>query len=208
VLQRRKYWFVLVARALTDSAWYFYLFWIPGYFQEVRGFDLQMVGKLLWIPYFASDLGALGGAWASSALIQRGIGLDRGRKSILVPSAILCMFGAFTYFVSSSYVALGLVSLTLFGHQSWSSNIHTVITEITPPKHVAVLYGVTGAAGTLMGAVSQPLIGRVIDVHGYAPAFVAAGAVYVLAIVLLLSAGKIERIRRMREAEVRRVTAV
>ena len=36
-LRRRKYWCVLTARALTDAAWYFYLFWMPGYFQEVRG---------------------------------------------------------------------------------------------------------------------------------------------------------------------------
>jgi ACS family hexuronate transporter-like MFS transporter len=195
VLRRRKYWLTLVARALTDSAWYFYLFWIPGYFQEVRGFDLATVGRLLWIPYFFSDIGALGGAWASSALIGRGWTLDHGRKAILIPSATLCVFGGLTYFVDRPFIAIALVSLALFGHQSWSSNLHTVITEITPQRHVALLYGLTGAAGTLMGALSQPLIGWAVDIHGYAPAFLYAGGVYVLAISSLLAAGKIERIR-------------
>ena len=196
VLRRRKYWCILAARAMTDSAWYFYLFWMPGYFQEVRGFDLKMVGLLLWIPYFMADLGALSGAWTSSALIKRGFSVDRGRKCVLLPSAFLSMFGGLTYFVAGPYVALAVVSLALFSHQSWSSNLHTAITEIAPPKHVAVLYGMTGAAGTLMGALTQPVIGRVIDAAGYAPAFIYAGATYAVAAALLLSAGKIERIRR------------
>jgi ACS family hexuronate transporter-like MFS transporter len=93
-------------------------------------------------------------------------------------------------------MALALVSLALFGHLSWSSNIHTVITEIAPPRHVAVLYGITGAAGTLLGAVAQLVIGRIIDLWGYKPAFVWAGVMYLLAAILLLAAGTVERIRR------------
>jgi sugar phosphate permease len=93
-------------------------------------------------------------------------------------------------------LALALVSLALFGHQSYGSNIHTVITEITPPRHVAVLYGITGAAGTLLGAAAQLAIGRVIDSFGYKPAFVWAGGMALLAAALLLAAGRIERIRR------------
>ena len=196
VLKTRKYWCVLGARASTDAAWYFYLFWIPGYFQDVRRFDLATVGRFLWIPYFCAGVGALTGAWASSALIRRGLGLDRSRKTILFASASLCVVGASACFAPTAYLALALVSLALFGHQSYGSNIHTVITEITPPRHVAVLYGITGAAGTLLGAAAQLAIGRVIDLFGYKPAFVWAGGMAVLAAIFLLAAGTIERIRR------------
>ena len=196
VLKTRKYWCVLGARASTDAAWYFYLFWIPGYFQDVRRFDLASVGRLLWIPFFSAGVGALAGAWASSGLIRRGLGLDRSRKTILLASASLCIVGASACFAPAAYLALVLVSLALFGHQSYGSNIHTVITEITPPRHVAVLYGITGAAGTLLGAAAQLVIGRVIDSFGYKPAFVWAGGMALLAAALLLAAGRIERIRR------------
>ena len=196
VLKTRKYWCVLAARASTDAAWYFYLFWIPGYFQDVRRFDLATVGRFLWIPFFCAGVGALTGAWASSALIRRGLGLDRSRKTILFASLSLCVVGASACFAPAAYLALALVSLALFGHQSYGSNIHTVITEITPPRHIAVLYGITGAAGTLLGAVAQLAIGRVIDLFGYKPAFVWAGGMAVLAAIFLLAAGTIERIRR------------
>ena len=199
VLKTRKYWCVLAARASADAAWYFYLFWIPGYFQDVRRFDLASVGRLLWIPFFSAGVGALVGAWASSGLIRRGLGLDRSRKTILFASASLCVVGASACFAPAAYLALALVSLALFGHQSFGSNIHTVITEITPPRHVAVLYGITGAAGTLLGAAGQLGIGRVIDSFGYRPAFVWAGGMALLAAALLVVAGRIERIRRQKD---------
>lgn len=194
VLATRKYWCTLAARGCSDAAWYFYLFWMPGYFQEVRGMPLVSVGRLLWIPYFAAGIGAIVGAWTSSALIHRGYGLSRGRKLVLIPSAALATLGAAVYFVPSHSLAIAIVAVALFGHQSWSSNIHTAISEISPPAHVAVLYGITGAAGTLMGAVAQLVIGPVVDVAGYQSVFVGTGLMYVLAILLLSAAGKIEPI--------------
>jgi ACS family hexuronate transporter-like MFS transporter len=195
VLRTRKYLCILAARSCSDGAWYFYLFWMPGFFQEVRGISLATVGRSLWIPYLAAGVGAIAGAWASSALIHRGIGLSRSRKSVMLPSALLCALGASAGFIPSYPLALGVFSLALFGHQSWSSNIHTAISEITPPAHVAVLYGITGAAGTLMGAVAQLVIGPVVDAIGYNPVFLGAGAMYVAAAALLLCAGRIESIR-------------
>jgi len=190
VLGHRKYLCTLAARAMTDSAWFFYLFWLPGYFQQVRGFDLKMVGLTLWIPYLAADIGALAGAWASSGLIRRGHSVNFSRKAILVPSAALL-----TYFAGSASLGLAIISLAMFGHLSWASNIHTVITEITPPRHVATLYGITGATGTLLGAVTQPVIGYLVDISGYAPAFLYAGGAYFAAIALALSAGRVEPIQ-------------
>jgi len=196
VLKTRKYWCVLAARGCSDAAWYFYLFWIPGYFQEARGLSLAAVGKTLWAPYFCSFLGALAGAAASSALIRRGWSLHRSRLTALLISASLCAFGASAGFAPGTSLALALVSLALFAHQSWSTNIHTVITEISPPQHVAILYGMTGAAGTFIGAAAQLVLGPLIDRHGYKPAFVWVAGTYVLAASLLVSAGVLEPIRR------------
>jgi sugar phosphate permease len=111
-----------------------------------------------------------------------------------VASAALCFAGSWAWLPPGAPLALALVSLALFAHQAWSTNIHTAITEISPPAHVSVLYGITGAAGTLMGAVVQSAVGPVVDRVGYDPAFVGAGSLYVLAVALLAAAGRIERI--------------
>ena len=196
VLFSRKFSMILCARALADIVWYFYLFWIPGYFQEVRGFDLGMVAKLIWIPFFFGDIGSIAGAWASSALVRRGYSLTFSRKVVLVSSASCCIVGAIATYAPGQYLSLALVSLAVFGHLSWGANLHTVITEISPERHVAVVYGFTGAAGTLVGGISQPLIGRVVDLFGYGPAFLGTAIVFLLAIGMLMGAGRIERIQR------------
>jgi MFS transporter, ACS family, hexuronate transporter len=195
VLRRRKYWCILMARALTDGAWWFVLFWTPGYFQEVRGFDLTMVGRWLWMPYLGADLGALAGGWLAAVLIQRGLGTSAGSKLVLIPSAMLAAIGSLACIVGSPFLAIGLLTAALFGHFSWATNIHTAVSEISPRRHQAVLYGITGAAGTLAGALTQPLIGYVVDVAGYDPAFVCVGAAYLAAIAFLLAAGRIEPLR-------------
>jgi ACS family hexuronate transporter-like MFS transporter len=195
VLRRRKYWCMLGARALSDGAWWFFLVWMPGYFQEVRHFDLAMVGRWLWMPYLGADLGALAGGWLAAMLIRRGLSASFGRKLVLVPSGIFGALGTLVYFVGNPFLALGLLSVALFGHLSWATNVHTAVSEISPRRHQAVLYGITGAAGTLAGALTQPLIGYVVDVAGYAPAFVCVGIIYLLAIVSLVAAGRIEPLR-------------
>jgi len=195
VLRRRKYWLLLISRALCDSVWFFYIFWMPGYFQEVRGFSLSKIGIFLWIPYLIADTGALLGAWVSSVLVKRGNSVDYSRRVVLVASAICCMAGAATGFPSHAVAALGLVSLALFGGLSYGSSINTAITEVIPKKHVAVLFGITGAAGTVLGAISQPLVGHLVDSVGYTFAFVGSGLAFALALVLLLGAGKIELIQ-------------
>ncbi len=196
VLKTRKYWCVLAARACADAAWYFYLFWIPGYFQEARGLSLARVGRILWVAYFCAFLGPFAGAAASSALIRRGWGLYRSPKTVMLVFAFLCACSAAAGFAPNTSLAMGLVSLALLSHQAMSTNLHTVITEISPPKHVAILYGMTGAAGTFIGAASQLVLGPIIDLHGYKPAFAWVAGMYVLAAGLLVGAGALEPIRR------------
>jgi ACS family hexuronate transporter-like MFS transporter len=125
-------------------------------------------------------------------LIQRGLGTNLGRKLVLYPSAALGMLGSLVYFVGNPYLAVGLLSVALFGHLSWATNVHTVVSEISPRRHLAVLYGITGAAGTLAGVLTQPLIGRVVDRAGYGPAFVCVAAIYLTAAASLAAAGRIE----------------
>jgi len=72
------------------------------------------------------------GAWLSSALIHRGYSIDRGRKIVMAPSALLAAMGAGVYFAPGQMLAIAIMAAALCGHQAWSSNLHTAISEISP----------------------------------------------------------------------------
>lgn len=191
-LRSRRYGCLLLGRACTDSAWYFYLFWMPGYFQDARRLSLADVGQLLWIPFLAAGIGAVFGAWAGTALIERGWTLSRSRRTMLAASAALGAGGAAASLAPGYLSALVIISFALFGHQSWSSNMHTAITEAVPPRHVAMLYGITGAAGTLGGVAMQAIVGRLVDAGGYDGAFLLTGGLYLTAIGFVFAAGSLD----------------
>jgi ACS family hexuronate transporter-like MFS transporter len=190
-LRSRRYWCLLSGRACADSAWYFYLLWMPGYFQDERHLSLAAVGSLLWIPFLAAGLGALFGAWAGTALIAHGWELGRSRRTMLVLSSLAAGAGALAYLAPGYVSALAIISFALFGHTSFSSNMHTAITEAAPARHVAVLYGMTGAAGTLGGVAMQSAVGRIVDAGGYGGAFLLTAVLYLVSIVCVMGAGSL-----------------
>ncbi|MGB6728145.1 MAG: MFS transporter, partial [Terracidiphilus sp.] len=79
---------LIFAKFMSDSAWYFYLLWLPKYLYDARGFDIKQVSYFAWIPYAASGIGSFLGGWLSSALLSRGRSLDFSRKFVLGLSAL------------------------------------------------------------------------------------------------------------------------
>ena len=45
------------AKFMSDSAWYFLLFWLPKYLYDARGFDIRQVSYYAWIPYWLRSAG-------------------------------------------------------------------------------------------------------------------------------------------------------
>src|SRR5690606_31355337 len=61
----RQSWGLFLPRVVADPVWWFYLFWLPKYLQDARGFSIQEVGMFVWMPYLSADLGSLAGGWLS-----------------------------------------------------------------------------------------------------------------------------------------------
>ena len=81
LLSYREFWGILIARVVSDFPFYFFLFWLPQYLIDVRGFDLRAIAMFAWLPWVAADLGALTGGSLSSALVTRGYTINRAREN-------------------------------------------------------------------------------------------------------------------------------
>jgi ACS family hexuronate transporter-like MFS transporter len=195
LLRYREVWGLVAAKFLSDAAWYFYLFWLPKYLYDARGFDIKAVGAFAWIPLAAAGLGCLAGGWLSSYLLVRGLPLDRARKIALGLSAVVMPV---VWLVPGAPVAwaLAIFSLAYFGQQSWSTLVMILPADLFPRNAVGAVAGLVGFGGAMGGVVFGQAVGRLLDAgFGYGLVFALAGSLHVLAFgVICLSVPTVRRI--------------
>ena len=184
----RETWGLVTAKFLSDAAWYFYLFWLPKYLYDARGFDIKAVGTFAWIPYAASGIGCLAGGSLSSYLIGRQFSAGAARKIALGVSAAVMPCVLLVPHVAASW-ALALFSIAYFGQQSWSTLVMVLPTDLYARNVVGAVAGLVGFGGAMGGIAFGQLVGYLLD-HGfgYTPVFAIAGSLHVAAFLVILVA--------------------
>ena len=187
LLRLRESWGLIFAKFLTDAAWYFYLFWLPKYLYDARGFNVKAVGTFAWIPYAAAGLGCLLGGGFSSYLVRRRVSLGSARKIALGLSAAVMPTVILVTHVPVSW-ALAIFSLAYFGQQSWSTLIMVLPADLFPRRIVGSIAGLVGFGGAIGGIAFGQLAGYLLD-HGfgYGLVFTLAGTFHVAAFLLILA---------------------
>jgi len=184
----REVWGMVAAKFLSDAAWYFYLFWLPKYLYDARGFDIKAVGAFAWIPYAAAGIGCLVGGWFSSCLVRREFSLSAARKLALGLSASVMPLVILVPHVAVPW-AIVIFSVAYFGQQSWSTLVMVLPTDLLPRRVVGSVAGLVGFGGAMGGIVFGQLVGYLLD-HGigYKVVLTLAGMFHVVAFVIILVA--------------------
>ena len=186
LLRIRESWGLVSAKFLSDAAWYFYLFWLPKYLYDARGFDVKAVGTFAWIPYAAAGVGCLLGGWFSSYLIKREFSLGVARKLALGLSAAVMPSILLVPRLPVAW-ALAIFSLAYFGQQSWSTLVMVLPTDLFPANVVGSVAGLVGFGGAMGGIAFGQLVGYLLDHgYGYGVVFSLAGTFHVLAFVIIV----------------------
>jgi MFS transporter, ACS family, hexuronate transporter len=196
LLSMRQVQVFVFAKFMSDSAWYFYLFWLPKYLYDVRGFDIKHVSYYAWIPYAASGVGSFLGGWLSSALLKRGRSLDFSRKFALGFSALFMPVVMLVPYVPVGW-ALMLFSVAFFCQQSWSGLIMTLPADIFPLSAVGSVSGLIGFGGAIGGAVFGVVAGFFLG-HGfgYGMLFFVVGTFHLIGfLAILLLGGRVQPLK-------------
>jgi ACS family hexuronate transporter-like MFS transporter len=184
ILKRRNFWGIALPRFLTDPTWGMLSFWVPLYLTTVRGFDLKQIALYAWLPFLAADLGCIFGPAVVLFLQKRGLDLIDARRGAFTVGAILMIGVAFTGVVQDPLVAVALISLAGFAHQTLSVTMITMATDLFPRGEVGTVAGMAGTCANLGILVSSLLIGGLVDTIGYAPFFAALAALDLAAAVV------------------------
>lgn len=181
----RKVWGLVLAKFLSDAAWYFYIFWLPKYLGDIRDLDIQEIGYYAWIPYAAAGGGSFLGGWASSFLLRRNFSLDFSRK-VALGIAALMMPAALLITGSPLNLAIVFFCMAMFGHQAFSTLMQTLTADMFPSSIVGSVAGLVGAAGSLGGVAFNVVVGLLLTHYNYSPVFIVAGILHPLAFLVIM----------------------
>jgi len=184
---------LVFAKFMSDSAWYFLLFWLPKYLYDARHFDIKQVSYYAWIPYAASGIGSFLGGYFSSSLLRRGHCIDRARKTALGLSAAL-MPAVMLVPLVPVHFALALFSVAFFCQQSWSGLVMTVPADILPLSAVGTVSGFVGFGGAIGGAIFGVVAGYLLQQgFGYQTLFILVGSFHIIGfLAIALLGGRIQ----------------
>jgi len=191
LLGYRQTWSFVVAKALTDPVWWFFLTWLPDFFKQTRHLDIKQSGYMLATIYGMSTVLSIFGGVVVGKLVQSGWSVTRARKTGMLIFA-LCVLPIIFVVDVNNWTAVVIIGFACSAHQAWSANLFTTASDMFPKRAVASVVGLGGMAGSGLGLVFPIIAGSLLDrfkLHnnisgGYAALFSICAGAYLLAFVL------------------------
>ncbi len=191
LLGYRATWSFIVAKALTDPVWWFFLTWLPDFFKKTRHLDITHSGYMLATIYGLATVLSIFGGWVTGSLVKSGWSITRARKTSMFIFACCVVPIIFVKDVGN-WPAVLLIGLACSAHQAWSANLFTTASDLFPKRAVGSVVGLGGMAGSGLGMLFPIMAGHLLDVFtargnvsgGYAVLFSICAGAYLLAFFL------------------------
>ncbi|MEI6139600.1 MAG: MFS transporter [Mariniphaga sp.] len=184
---KRETW-AFALTTVTDGVWWFYLFWGAKFLAVQFGVDIQNIGVPFLIIFLMADFGSLFGGYISGSLIKKGWTINMARKITMLVCAIIILPVAFVPVIANKWLAVFLIGLGAAGHQSWSINGYTLVSDVFPKKATASVIGIGKMVGVAVAILADIALGAVLDTannSGYFWAFVIAGLSYLIVLIFV-----------------------
>jgi ACS family hexuronate transporter-like MFS transporter len=186
LLQFRQTWAFAVGKFMTDSVWWFYLFWFPVVMADRFKVDLKSIGLPMIIVYVLADFGSIAGGALSSWMLGKGWSTNVARKTAMFICALCIVPVVMAPITNSEWLAVWLVGVAAAAHQGFSANLFTLTSDMFPRKAVSSVVGIGGFFGAMGGYFLNMGAGRIRDMFGsYIIVFVIAGAAYLVALLFI-----------------------
>jgi ACS family hexuronate transporter-like MFS transporter len=195
LLRFRQTWAFAAGKFLTDSIWWFYLFWFPLFMADRFGVDLKNIGLPMITVYLLADVGSVAGGWLSSRLLKVGWSPNAARKTAMLTCAVCIVPVALApridptgslLGISNQWIAVLLVGIAAAAHQGFSANLFTLTSDMFPRKAVGSVVGIGGFAGAMGGFFMNLGAGWLKQNQGsYVTMFTIAAVAYFVALLVM-----------------------
>jgi MFS transporter, ACS family, hexuronate transporter len=163
LFQLRQTWAIILGKFLTDPVWWFYLFWIPSYFNTIYHLNLTRSAIHVSTVYVIASFGSILGGFLSGWLIKKGVPIYKARRISMLIFACCVVPIYFVRYTNGIWPAVFLISLAAAAHQAWSATIYTLAGDMFPKNKIGSIIGIGGMAGSVGGILFPLLIGILLD---------------------------------------------
>jgi MFS transporter, ACS family, hexuronate transporter len=168
LLTFKQTWAFVLGKLLTDPIWWFYLFWLPSFLKNEYGLTKTQLSLPLAAVYMLAAVGSIMGGWLSGYLIEkRGMPTFNARRMTLLIFAFFAVPVLFAQALGglNMWLAIFIIGIAAAGHQGFSANIFTTVSDMFPKKAVASVIGIGGMAGAVGGILMARLAGQLFDYY-------------------------------------------
>ena len=181
-------WAFMIGKFLTDPLWWFYMSWFPPFLNAHHGLNLTQLGPPLIVIYAMSGVGSILGGWLSCFLINSGASVNLARKVAMFISGVIVVPVIFASHVTGVWSAVVLLGLATAGHQAFSSNLYTLVSDMFPKQACGSVAGLGGFFGYVGATIFMGLTGLIVGKwthQNYTVLFVIAGVGYLVAFMVI-----------------------
>ena len=161
----RQTWSLVLGRFLTDGVWWFFLFWTPGYLSDQFGYKSSSgMGMALIIVLYAivTFVSIYLCKLPTYMVDKKGMNPYEGRMVAMFLFACLPLLalGAQPLGTFSAWFPAILIGLACAGHQAWSANIYSVVSDMFPKSTIGTLTGIAQCAAGFGSFIVNICAGR------------------------------------------------
>lgn len=167
LLGYKQTWAFAIGKLLTDPIWWFYLFWLPDFFESVYKIKLTEASWPVAMVYVISTVGSVGGGWLPMYFMKKGWPVFKARKTSMLIYAFCVLPIIFALMLGkvNMWLAVGVIGIAAAAHQAWSANIFTTVSDMFPKKSTASVTGIGGMFGGLGGILLSLMVQKQMFVY-------------------------------------------
>jgi MFS transporter, ACS family, hexuronate transporter len=191
LLSLKQTWAFAIGKFLTDSAWWFYLFWLPDILKKSFSLSAATAGLLIALAYTIATVGSIFGGWLPLWFIKKGKSVSGSRSLAMLIFAFCALPVTLAQWTGTLHMgyAVFIIGFAMAAHQAWSANIYTLVSDLFPKRAVASVTGIGGMFGAVGGILISKIAGITFDYYkskgnietGYEIIFIICGLVYLVA---------------------------
>lgn len=204
ILSKRPFWGTVLGLFGANYTWYFFLTWLPYYFENERHIPKDRLAFFGSLPFWGVGISSICAGIIADMIIRRGRHAVRVRQATVTLGLLGCCFLMLpAIMIPNENLSLALLMVACLCFGLFSSNHFALVQALSGPEAAGRWTGVQNGLGNCAGIVAPWVTGAILGAtHSFFLAFATSCAVLLLGVTgYWLVVGKCGRVEWSTEGQ-------